>query len=276
MGDAAEQKALAAEPALSRAVALHDGPFDRAIAETMTQKYPEEDLTRLWARSVSEAADPTWGTTLAAAVCPKPPPPRPPATPAAKGLTLAVTSKAGKQQFECTPETVTVQLRSGEEAVGESSLDGECQGVCEAKQRRAGKAELARIQKEIEAGTASESQTDYNFTECMYVGPEVGRTDRVGDRDVALIANHTIGPHDVPKVSWRLALEVCGALYVTETFGGMYSGSWDAKELTVRESPDKQMIIVDGASERWRGVVFRLLLPACPGDPEEHATDIEM
>jgi hypothetical protein len=250
------------------------GPLDAALAAAVANtNAANEDLVRVWARSLEPGADPAFGARIAAAACPKPAPPRPPATAAIKGLTLTVTEKAKKKQFECDNHDVVVRLANGKTVIGEEVLGGECHGPCTAAEQREGRAALARIEKEIEAGTASESQTDYNFTECMFSGPNVGRIDKVGDRQVALIANHYIGAHDVDKDAYQLALEVCGALHLTETFGGMYAGSWGLDQLNIRELDDQ--IIVDGKSEKWRGVVFRLTLPACPGAPEEQAIQTE-
>lgn len=273
LGDQAAAARFAADPVLAAWLAARAAPLDTALAAALATKDPNDDLVRVWARSIADGADPTFGARLAAAVCPKATPPTAPATPAVPGLTLTVTEKARKKQFQCANHDVVVRLMRGTTVVGEEALEGECHGPCTAAEQRAGKAQLAAIEKEIEAGTASESATDYNFTECMFAGPNVGRIDKVGGRDVALIAHHYIGEHDVDKDAWQLALEVCGALHVTETFGGMYAGSWDLGQLHVREAAGQ--IIVDGASEKWRGVVFRLTLPACPGAPVEQTLETE-
>jgi hypothetical protein len=275
VGDVAEIKALAAEPDLARRVAVHTGPFDAALAMVIASKYPQDDLVRLWARSISDGADAAWGDKLAAAACPPAKPPRRPATAAVKGLKLTVTEKAKKPKFECQLHDLAIRLTDGTKTLGEEILEGECSGPCTAAEQREGRAHLAEIEAQIERGEASNSQTDYNFTECMFSGPSAGRIDRVGDREVAIISDHYIGAHDVDKDRYQLALEVCGALHVTETFGGRYGGSWALAELSLRESADKQMIIVDGKSDRWRGVVFRLRLPECPGTPDEEAIETE-
>ena len=275
VGDPAPLKALAAEPALAHRVAVQTGPFDAALAQVTASKYPQDDLVRLWARSIADGADPAWGDKLAAAACPPAKAARKPATPALQGLELTVAEKARKPQFECDLHDLVIRLADGKKQIGEEVIEGECHGPCTAKEQREGRAQLAEIEAAIARGEASESQTDYNFTQCMFTGPSAGRIDRVGDRDVALFIDHYIGPHDVDKDRYQLALEVCGALHVTQTFGGMYSTSWRLEELTIRESADKQMILVDGKSDRWRGVVFRMSLPECPGTPDEQAIETE-
>ena len=273
VGDKDKAAKLGAAPNLASRFAVRMGPLDAALTQTLATKYPNDDLVRLWARSIEPGADPTFGARLAAAACPKAAAPRPPATAAMKGLTLTVTEKARKKQFECANHDVVVRLANGKTVLGEEVIEGECHGPCTAAEQREGRAELARINAEIEAGTASESQTDYNFTECMFSGPSAGRIDKVGDREIALISSHYIGAHDVDKDAWQLALEVCGGLHLTQTFGGMYAGSWRLEEMRIRETNGQ--IIVDGKSEKWRGVLFRLTLPECPGRPDEQAIDTE-
>jgi hypothetical protein len=227
----------------------------------------------VWWRSIETGADPAFGARFAMAVCPKPVTPPRPATPAVKGLTLTVTEKPRKKQFQRENHDVVVRLANGKTVLGEEVIEGECHGPCTAAEQREGREELARINAEIEAGTASEGQTDYNFTDCMFSGPSAGRIDKVGDREVALIASHYIGAHDIDKDAWQIALEVCGDLHLSGSFGGMYAGSWRLNELQVREANGQ--IVVEGKSEKWRGVVFRLTLPECPGTPDEQAIDTE-
>jgi hypothetical protein len=155
------------------------------------------------------------------------------------------------------------------------TLEGECHGACTAKAKDEGAAHLDEIQQRIDKGESSQSETDYNFTECMFHGPDMGRIDTVGGRPIALIPMHGVGPHDVPRVTYTLALELCGALRVVGDFGEMYVHSWKLDQLSLRESPDHQQIIVEGASDFWRGVVFRLTLPACPGEAETEVLDTE-
>ena len=274
MGDTKELAELVKAPQLADKDAVWTSPFEREVVAVLATKYPNDDLVRLWERSVATGADAAWGTALAQKVCP-PAKPAVTATPPVAGLTLTVTEKPKKTQFECENKDLAIRLAKGSEKVGEEILEGECHGACTKADRREGERQLAEIQKRIDDGDGSQGETDYNFTQCIYSGPIAGRVDKVGGRDVALFANHYIGAHDIDKDSWQLALEVCGALYVTDAFGGRYAGSWGEKELTIRESPDKRAIVVTGTSERWTGVVFRLMLPACPGKPEEEAIDTE-
>lgn len=273
-GDTATATKLAADPALAAHVAVRAGPLDTALAAALANKFTStEDLVRVWARSIEPGVDAAFGARLQAAVCPKPSSPRGPATSAAPGLTLTVTEKPRKKQFQCANHDLVVRLERGATVVGEEVVPGECHGPCTAAEQREGRARLAEIEKAIEEGTASESETDYNFTECMFAGANVGRTETVGGRAVAVIVNHYIGAHDIDKDSYLLALEVCGELHLTTTFGGMYAGSFGLADLKLRAAGDE--ILVEVASDRWRGVVFRLTLPACPGKPEEQVLETE-
>ena len=275
LGDAAELRALAAEPSLATTIAVRTAPLDAALAAALAEKYPQQDLARVWVRSIADGADPMFATRLAAAVCPPPAPPRAPATPAMSGGELRVTVVPHGKRQECELHDVAIELRRDRKVLGQQVLDGECKGACTAEEKRNGKAELARIQKAIDSGEASESETDYNFTDCVFSGPNPGRIDRVGDRDVALLVDHYIGAHDIDKDQYRLAVEVCGDLYVSETFGGTYAGSWRLEELRVRASSDGSQLVVDGKSDRWTGVVFRLTLPTCPGVATGQAIETE-
>jgi hypothetical protein len=275
LGDAPELKALSAETSLADRITMRTGPLDAALATAVARKYPLLDLVRLWTRSIGGGADPAFGARLAAAACPPPAPPRAPATAAMPNVQLRVTVVPRGKRQECALHDVVVELRRDRKVLGQQVLDGECKGACTAEEKRNGKAELARIQKAIDSGEASESETDYNFTDCVFSGPNPGRIDRVGDRDVALLVDHYIGAHDVDKDRYRLAVEVCGDLYVSDTFGGTYAGSWRLDELRVRASSDGSQLVVDGKSDRWTGVVFRLTLPTCPGVATGQALDTE-
>ncbi|MBL9013183.1 MAG: hypothetical protein JNL83_03350 [Myxococcales bacterium] len=274
MGDDKEIAELVKAPQLADKHAVWTAPFDRALEVVLATKYPTEDLVRLWQRSVASGADGAWGTALAQKTCPPAKPAVTP-TPAAPGLTLTVTEKAKKTQFECKNRDLVIRLAKGEEHLAEEVVEGECHGACTAKERRDGQRQLDEIQKRIDEGDGSQSETDYNFTQCIYAGPIAGRLDKVAGRDIALFADHYIGAHDIDNDRWRLALEVCGQLHVTRSFGERYAGSWGEKELVIREFPDQRMIVVEGRSDRWTGTVFRLALPACPGTPVEESIDTE-
>ncbi|MBL0213724.1 MAG: hypothetical protein IPQ07_07565 [Myxococcales bacterium] len=275
LDDAAALKRLAADPSLATRFAVRSAPIGAALAAATGQKYPLHDLIRLWARSITQDTDPAFGAQLAASVCPPARPPAAAPTPAAPGLHVEVKEKARGKRQECRLHDVIVRLTDGKQTIEEQVLEGECHGACTAADKRAGEAQLAEIQKAIDSGEASESQTDYNFTDCIYSGPNPGRIDRVGDRDVALLVDHYIGAHDIDKDQYRIALEICGALYLSGTFGGTYVGAWALGELSLRETVDRRQIIVDGKSDRWRGVVFRLTLPTCPGQPTGQALESE-
>ena len=225
---------------------------------------------------MSAGADGAWGVALAAKACPPAKRSTAQATPAQSGLTLAVTEKAKKTQYECANHDVVVRLMSGDKKLGEEILEGECHGACTAAEQREGRKQVAEIEARIESGESSVSELDYNFTQCIFAGPNAGRIDKVGGREVALIADHYIGAHDIDKDRFKLALEVCGELHVTQEFGQQHTSSWKLEELSIHESPDKQSLVVEGKSDRWTGVLFRLRLPACPGTPDEESVELEL
>lgn len=149
-------------------------------------------------------------------------------------------------------------------------------GACTAAEKREEQQRLDEIEERIAKGQGSESETDYNFTNCMFRGPDEATSHVVAGRPLALIPIHGIGPHDVSNTSYRIATEVCATLHVLGAFGEMYAHRWRPEELTVRESADRSQIVVDGKSPFWNGVVARITLPpTCPGEPEFEALATE-
>ena len=244
---------------------LRTAPFDRALA---IAKNSRADLARLWRRWIAEGADPIVGKALDDAACagiaPSPAMPTPPV----RDVRLVVTERRVARQEEC--ERFDTHLRLG---TRDETLVGECVGACTKAEKREGRAELERIRRAIARGDASESELDYNFTECDYTGARPGRVDRVGDRDVALLVDHYLKPHGIPGIRFRIALEVCGDVFVSKEFGAEGIGSWSLDQVGVRESTDHREILVAGARDVWRGVLYRLTLPECPGKPVEDEVD---
>jgi hypothetical protein len=234
-------------------------------------------FARVWARALTEGADAAFAQQFVAAACKGVPPPAAAITPTAADATLhvVVDDINAKDVFECHRSDARIRLVRGKEIVDEQQLESKCTGACTNAERRAGAAELARIEKAIQRGEATESQTDYNFTDCLLEGTRAGRIERVGDRDVAILLEHYIGPHDVDKDRFLVAFEVCGKLHVSSPFGGRYAGGWTLAEIHVQLSADQRELQVLGASDTWRGIIYRASLPACPGDATEEINETE-
>jgi hypothetical protein len=178
---------------------------------------------------------------------------------------------------ECALHDVVITLTDArKKKLGTETIEGECTGACTAAEKREGQNSLAEIQKRIEDGDATDSETDYNFADCMFKGPDEAAAVEVAGRQLALIPIHGIGPHDVPNTSYQIAIEVCGALHVLDAFGEMYAHHWEPDQLTFRESADKSQIVIEGKSSFWTGVVARINLPdECPGNPDLEALQTE-
>ncbi|MFN0251191.1 MAG: hypothetical protein ACKV2T_30225 [Kofleriaceae bacterium] len=277
VGDAETTRALEKEPALAHYVAVRTGPIEAALANAKAQKYPGTDYARVWQRASTQPVPPGFGATLVATVCPPDAGPRKPAAPPLAGAKLVAKEKSRGMREECELHDVIVTLADASgKKLGTETLEGECTGACTAAAKREGQESLDEIQKRIDEGEASQSETDYNFTDCMFRGPDGAKTQTVAGRKLVLIPIHGIGPHDVPKTSYQIAIEVCGALHVLESFGTMYAHSWRPAELALRESADQSQIVVDGKSSFWNGVVARVLLPSeCPGAPRLEALPTE-
>jgi len=192
-----------------------------------------------------------------------------PPVPPTPGLGITVTETNQATEQECSRADLRIALVGSDgKAVDEETLDGTCHGACTRAAKRAGARQVRELEQAIARGEASDSELDYNFTGCLFSGPRPGRIERVGDRDLALLIEHYIGAHDVAQDSYRLATEVCGALFVSEPFGETYTEGWTIDELSLALSPDGRTLGVEAARGEWRSVIYRLTFPTrCPGSP---------
>jgi hypothetical protein len=270
VGDTEDVRVLEKEAALAERIASRSGPIEAALARAKAQKMRPADYTKIWLRATTQPVPPGFGATLIATVCPADLGPPKPAAPPLAGAKLVAKEKSRGMRQECELHDVIVTLTDGRgKKLGTETIVGECTGACTAAEQREGQMRLDEIQKRIDEGEASQSETDYNFTDCMFRGPDGAEAKEIAGRQLVLIPIHGIGPHDVPNTSYQIALEVCGALHLLDSFGEMYAHHWQPADLTFRESADKSQIIVDGKSSFWNGVVARIHLPdECPGNPE--------
>lgn len=248
-------------------LALQQGTLDQALAAATS---PGE-RARVWVRHVAEGARPAFEARLAAAVCPAGASPGAsgPPVPPAPGLRLTVTETNQVKEQECSRADLLLELAGSDgKTVDEETLDGACHGACTRAAKRAGARQVREIEQAIERGEASDSELDYDFTGCVFSGPQPGRIERIGGRDVAVLIDHYIGAHDVDQDRYRLATEVCDVLFVSEPFAETYSTGWTLDQLSLVLSPDGRELRVEGAREQWRGVIYRLTFPSiCPGSP---------
>jgi hypothetical protein len=270
-GDQPAMAVLAQDPLIHHHVSARTAPIKAALDEAFTSKQPNADLAVIWARGV--AGTPADRATFIAEVCPDGGRPLPPATPPTEAIKIAAAEVDRGMQEECELHDVAITLTGGEPDT--EVLAGQCTGACTPEEKREGEAQVKEIEAAIDAGEASDSQLDYNFTDCMWSGPSVVRSERIGGRDVVLIEDTFIGPHDVDGRQYQLALAVCGELYVSQSFGRMYMGSFDRSELTIRASADQQQIIVSARTDYFDGVLYRMRLPACPAKPVESVTEVQ-
>ena len=254
---------------------LRTGSLDAALAYALAAKHPSLYVPRVWTRAVVEGADAAFFKQIEAKLCKGGPPDVVTPTPPAKGMQIVVTEKLRKQQHECSRIDLIVRLTNGEAIVDEEIYEGDCQGACTAAEKREGEKTIKEIERRIARGESTESELDYDFTGCMFVGHVAGRIDRVGERQVAIFAEKSIGPHSTEQTTHMLAFEVCGELFVSQGFGLRYSGGWQLGELTVDESPDKREIRVRAANDSWRGFIYRATLPECPGSPDERVQEAD-
>jgi hypothetical protein len=174
--------------------------------------------------------------------------------------------------MECDRHDLAVRLRASGRVMAEQVLDGECAGACTEEAKAEGERTVDRIKQLIESGAASDSELDYNFTECVFHGADLARFEGVNGRRFALIVGYDAGPHDVPSRWFRLATELCGKTFVGQPFGKTYANRWEAKDLTLVAAPDGVVVkAVDGSPTE----VYRVSFPAGCKRPLEQAAELE-
>lgn len=257
---------------------LYRAPIADAIAAVRPKDVlARTQLARLWVRHAAEGGDPAIEAQLAERACAGAPPPivlgAPPAPPTA-GAALTARDLHPRALRACTGIEAELRLTLAGRQVATERFEGECSGACDAAAKREGQAALDELQESIDRGDASQSETDYNFTDCMWSGTRVGRRERVGDRDVVILVRHYVGEHDVDQDAYAIATEVCGALFISSGFGETYGLDFPLDGLTLTTAADGRQLVVSGANAEWRGVLLRVTLPAaCPGEPRDAVTD---
>lgn len=260
---------------------LYRAPLADAIAAIPVTARPESwKLARLWMRHAFEGGDPAIERALAERTCggavPVPLPPGPPA-PALDGARLVVVDRRPRKLAPCDGVEAEVRLERAGRAIARERLGGECSGACDEAAQRAGQDELDELQAQVDRGEVSQSVTDYNFTSCLWSGTRAGTLAHPADRDVAILVEGYLGPHDLDQVRYVLATEVCGALYLSPSFAATYSRDFPLDSLTLAASPDGRELIVSGAIDVWRGVLLRVTLPVtCPGEAVAETVDPEL
>lgn len=257
---------------------LYRAPIADAIAAVRPKDImARTQLARLWVRHAAEGGDPAIETQLAERACAGVPPPivlsAPPAPPTA-GAALSARDLHPRGLRACAGIEAELRLTIGGRPIATERFEGECSGACDAAAKRAGQDALDELQDRIDRGEASQGETDYNFTDCMWAGTRIGRRERVGDRDVVILVHHYIGEHDVDQDAYAIATEMCGALFISSSFGGTYGLDFPLAGLALTTAADGRQLVVSGANTEWRGVLLRVTLPAaCPGEPLEAVTD---
>jgi hypothetical protein len=196
-------------------------------------------------------------------------------TPPVAGLRLQLREIYESPQAECARTTLQLRLfDKSKNVIDEYRETSTCTGACTDEEKREGADQVERLEALIEAESESTGALDYNFTSCLETGiSETQLIRKVGGRDVAIITDRYTGPHDSIDRRYKLALEVCGKLYVSQTFAEMMSRSWDIERLRVKSEGDG-VIVVNGVGQT-SGMLFRFTLPACPGTPREELFDVE-
>jgi hypothetical protein len=172
------------------------------------------------------------------------------------GEGLSVVELAGDHVAACEGHDLAVRVVATGQTRDELVLEGSCSGACTEQEKAEGEAMLAEIEAGIAAGTHSDSELDYNFTECIFHGVRLGRQERAAGRSIAILVGETPGPHDIPSTYFQIAAEVCGKVFVGDGFGSTYTNRWSLDDLAVTtEGSDTVVITVEddqGPHEMYR------------------------
>lgn len=186
--------------------------------------------------------------------------------PAASGL--KVEKVDAEEIFECQRHDLAVRIMDNGKVTDEVIVSGACEGACTAEDKAAGEAQLAEIEAAIERGESTESELDYDFTGCTFYGAELGRTDEVGGRWLAILQGHHQGAHDIPNRYYQLATELCGKVFVSAEFGTTYANRWSLEDLKVAAAGDAITVTVDNDGTPLELYTVRFPAGACAASDE--------
>lgn len=156
---------------------------------------------------------------------------------------LAVVEINSEQVLDCARHDLAVRVVASGQVRDELVLEGSCSGACTEQEKADGEAMVAEIEAGIAAGTHSDSELDYNFTDCMFHGVVLGRQEQAAGRAIAILVGETPGPHDIPNRYFQIAAEVCGKAFLGDGFGSTYTNRWSLEDLTVTTEGDDTMVI---------------------------------
>jgi hypothetical protein len=181
---------------------------------------------------------------------------------------LAVVEIDTEQVLDCARHDLAVRVVASGQVRDELVLEGTCSGACTEQEKADGEAMVAEIEEGIAAGTRSDSELDYNFTECMFHGVALGRTEQAAGRTIAILVGETPGPHDIPNRYFQVAADVCGKAFLGYNFGSTYANRWSLEDLTViGEGSDTVVIVVE--DDQGKHEMYRVRFgPEC-AEPEE-------
>ena len=199
---------------------------------------------------------------------PRPPEPEPPKEPSG---TLIVETVERPDEMECSPHDLVVRIGGAprDQAV---TLSGECVGACTEEAKAEGEAQIAEIEARIEAGEGSDSELDYNFTECIFLGAVLARRETVKDMDVAIIQGEQPGAHDIANTYFVIATKHCDRPWTSQPFGATYVNRWSAEALSLELLGRTLTVYGEGET---RQPLYRATFDAGCAAPVEEVLDAE-
>lgn len=127
-----------------------------------------------------------------------------------KALALTVYKANESSVMECKTNDLLVRLEYKHEVIDELSLKGVCLGACTEAKKQKGEELLAEIRQRIANGTGSESELDYNFTECQALTSRYLGALRGFDRPLLFVSIEELRHHDVVSSVAGVVGVACG------------------------------------------------------------------
>jgi len=187
---------------------------------------------------------------------------------------LRIRNKDESSVAECNRNTLTFSLVDKSKNIVDTRTEtSTCSGACDAQAKRDGAAQVDALEEALRKDPdMTPSVLDYDFTGCLAAGLHEYRTVRVAGRDIAILLDDYVGPHTHVDHALRLALEVCGKVFIGEQFAEYPPSYWGLDNVVVAKDGDAAIVV--NSTDEKRGTLYRLRFPACPATPSEESFDV--
>lgn len=192
-----------------------------------------------------------------------------------KALALTVHRVSQRSVMECQTSDLLIRLVHGRDVLAEGLFKGRCVGSCTPSEKEEGEARLAEIRRRIAEGEGSESELDYNFTQCMSLTADfLGALGGLG-RPTLIVSTEFLGRHDVVYTSASLLAVGCGEISLSEvvdpwgrsTPPDWYSPQIEGRPAAKEREDEERFELAVGPAGRtvaeaaWGGCSWEVTLP---------------